>query len=815
MKFLSKWVTLALCVGIYAPSKAQSSSFTKPFHLNSKKPLQISGVYPSLAVFNEGHTKAIKEKNANGYATNMEGNECGIGAIVPWENKLWMITYSPHSPNGSADKLYSIDNNLNQVIHPESVGGTPAGRMIHKESKQLIIGPYFIDSNSHIRVIPPSIMPGRLTAIARHLTNPANMVYFYDMEGALYEANVHTLAVNKLFQKPVPGWHGKGAYTAQHQLVVANNGEDAVFKVPEGMLQVGNSKPQTPEEKGVLASWDGTTWKIIKRRQFTDVTGPGGIYGSSNDKSPLWSIGWDKRSVILELLDDGNWHTYRLPKAAHTYDHFGGWYTEWPRIREVGNSKILMDMHGMFYDFPKKFSYKNSGGLSPIGTHLRYIPDFTNWNGQLVLSTDETTILQNPMAGRSQSNLWFGQWDDLKQWGATSGWGGLWMNDSVKAGQPSDAFLFSGLSRKMIHLSHDADQPVKFTLEIDKSGNNQWQVYKTITVPAQGYQYFIFPEGFSADWIRVEADKKCRATAFFHFTGKALHAKQDAMFSSLASIDDAGDVQETLIRPASHNKNLQVLNVTDGKKQYAEVNENIEYLSGVADSTAQMERLLGLTKHFETDDASVIVHDKTGTFRLPKTFSNYDAFTNYRDAREVESERYMLNAQGTFYEVGRESGFIAIRPITTHKKKIVDFCTWRGLLVMSGTKANAKSDGHYFPMQNQNGGLWFGAIDDLWKLGKPVGEGGVWKNTEVKANTPSLPYLMTGYDKKRITLTANKDVTITLEVDVDLMGWHQYKKIKVPAGKTIHYTFPDGYSAHWIRAVADKDCKATVWLKYD
>ena len=46
-------------------------------------------------------------------------------------------------------------------------------------------------------------------------------------------------------------------------------------------------------------------------------------------------------------------------------------------------------------------------------------------------------------------------------------------------------------------------------------------------------------------------------------------------------------------------------------------------------------------------------------------------------------------------------------------------------------------------------GLWFGAIDDLWKLGKPVGVGGPWKHTAVKAGKPSDAYLMTGYDKKR------------------------------------------------------------------
>ena len=93
---------------------------------------------------------------------------------MPWAGRLWVVTYSPHSPNGSTDKLYEIDNNLRITVRPESVGGTPANRMIHAESNQLFIGPYAIDGNRIVRVIPPGVMPGRLTGNARHLSDPAN-----------------------------------------------------------------------------------------------------------------------------------------------------------------------------------------------------------------------------------------------------------------------------------------------------------------------------------------------------------------------------------------------------------------------------------------------------------------------------------------------------------------------------------------------------------------------------------------------------------------------------------------------------------------
>ena len=52
-------------------------------------PDSVSGIYPRLAYYNN------------------EG-ECGTGAVVPWADRLWVITYGPHLPDGSSDKLYEI-----------------------------------------------------------------------------------------------------------------------------------------------------------------------------------------------------------------------------------------------------------------------------------------------------------------------------------------------------------------------------------------------------------------------------------------------------------------------------------------------------------------------------------------------------------------------------------------------------------------------------------------------------------------------------------------------------------------------------------
>ena len=57
------------------------------------EPRSVSGIYPHLTMF------------------NLEG-ECGTGAVVPWAGRLWVVTYAPHMPKGSTDKLYEISEGL-------------------------------------------------------------------------------------------------------------------------------------------------------------------------------------------------------------------------------------------------------------------------------------------------------------------------------------------------------------------------------------------------------------------------------------------------------------------------------------------------------------------------------------------------------------------------------------------------------------------------------------------------------------------------------------------------------------------------------
>lgn len=415
----------------------------------NKRRREYSGIYPHLSVSNKGNS------------------ECGIGALAAWNGELWYITYPAHEPEGSDDKLYCLDSSMNVRICPESVGGTHANRMVHRESNQLNIGLYFIDDRENIRVISPHRLRGRCTASARHLTDPENKIYIMTMEEGLYEVNVHTQEVKTLLPDKadtrsgiLPGTHGKGACSGQGRLIYSNNGRG-----------------------GVLAEWDGKedpgkpeSWTIIDRNKYTEITSRGGICGSPEKEDVIWALGWDDKSVLLRICEDGKWDRYRLPKASFTYDADHGWYTEWPRIRSIGRKKLLMDMHGMFYEFPDTFCRSHTAGIRPIARHLKMVADFTDWNGRIAMAADDASMMQNPfwdarnpICGLEHLRI-FCKWENLPD-GAESGTGKISLPTNRLSRSCAADFKTVSFISVMIRMRR-YPSPWKWTGRVQASGKN-------------------------------------------------------------------------------------------------------------------------------------------------------------------------------------------------------------------------------------------------------------------------------------------------------------------------------------------------------
>ncbi len=449
-------------------------------------PAQVGNVFPHLTVYADGST-----------------SETGIGALIPWANKLWAVGYVAHI-QGDGIGLYEIDEDMSWRKHPESVTGTFANRLVHWDSNQAIIGPHVIDPDGNVRTIP-EMSKHRLAATMRHLDDPANKVYFLTMEGFLWETDLRTLESKQLFdlnkelefpegQAP----HFKGGHTSQGRVVVAANRyweEDFLGEV----------------QGGRLAEWDGDTWTILERNPFVEVSGKQNPRVGQNYGNVIYATGWTQSSVVLRVLNKGEWKRYLLPKGSHSFDH--AWNTEWMRIREAQTERYLMDVHGIFYDLPALVYDDWVWGIRPICTHLRIVPDFCFWRGLFVMAGDQT----DNAVGQPQSGLWFGNIDDLWNFGKPAGWGGPWWETEVRADSFSDPFLMTGFDKKVLHLATNTDAPVTFTVEVDFLGNGSFRTYKTIEVPANGYAHHEFPDGFAAHWVRLKTNRDCIATAYFMY----------------------------------------------------------------------------------------------------------------------------------------------------------------------------------------------------------------------------------------------------------------------------------------------------------
>ncbi|MDR1818606.1 MAG: hypothetical protein LBR07_10715 [Puniceicoccales bacterium] len=830
-------------------------------------PLDISGVYPHLAFYNN------------------EG-ECGTGAVVPWAGSLWAITYAPHEPFGSSDKLYQITPppELRRVVRKESTGGTPANRLVHRESNQLFIGNYAINATGGVRVIPHTEMPGRLTGSARHLTAPADKIYHATMEAGFYEVDVHSLAIKTLYRDrnldrrrgkkgapaaaPAPaspaasaplanisGAHGKGLYSGQGVLVFSNNGENtpAALKRPDVTA-------------GALAEWDGREWRVVRRNQFTEITGPGGILGTAGDdkNAPIWALGWDHKSVLLGVREPtvekaSPWRFFRLPKASNSYDGAHGWNTEWPRIRNVAAAGeppfYLMTMHGMFWRLPKTFSHRSTGGVRPLAAYLKVIGDFARWNDKIVLGCDDSAkneFLNKRRAkggvggpGKSNSNLWFCDTSTLSSLGPNTAAGAVWLREDVAANTPSEPFLFAGWDKRAAWLKNNGTGSVVFHFERDENGDNKWTRFRSENVAAGGAKFVVFAnENDAVEWVRVTCDKDTSASVTFVFSqNEKRAAKPDAIFDGLSLIGDEanGTKNRTAggIVYARGNDAGTLGLLTDGGAFYEATatretlqlappagGENVA--KKAAAFAAKKYALAGAKETGVSVDArSVLVVDDAGRrWRLPLGDARFSKPTNagaLRVCREVATERDLFHCHGTFYELPAENagGFAKIRPIASHNFRIQDYCSWRGLLILTGidfagTAAGAaagKNNPRIFRSADGRAAFWAGVIDDLWRLGKPRGHGWLWRGETVAAGAVSDPFLCGFYDERTLEISHTGTLPVTFDLEIDPTGdgdWLRYKALTVLAATPLTFQFPPAFHARWLRLRATGGATAAV-----
>lgn len=729
-------------------------------------------------------------------------------------------------------------------MRPESVGGTPADRMIHRESNQLIIGPYFIDKDCNVRALSYKDAQGRYTGVARHLTDPAHKVYIATMEEGFYEVDVNTLKHKELYPDAntgvhndtgvnpennlLPGAHGKGLYSGQGVLVFSNNGE----AIPEAL-----EKFNIPS--GCLAEWDGKDWKVVRRNQFTEVTGPGGIYGNPSPATdPIYALGWDYKSVLLGVRENGGWSFYRLPKASNSYDGAHGWNTEWPRIREVGTQSdpfMLMTMHGMFWKFPQRFGKNNDKGIMPLSAYLKVIGDFTRWNDRLVFGCDDSAQkeflnkrrIKGDIAGpgQSNSNLWFLDPGQVSELGPTNATGSVWLNEDIKSGEASDPFLFGPWAKRCAWIRNDGKETVVFQF-VAKGADGKDKVLKTVTVPASDSRFAEFSATDKGEWIRVVVDKDTKGSVVFSFASKETRTEEmSPIFAGLSKIGEKHESDGLMLCLSQNRRKLGVAaNTTDGSAYYDLDGDMMLQRRDSMEKASYIRKNVAIrSEGMEITPGSVLITDDKGRrWHMPlgaRAFTEPTRQDAMRVCREVSTERDLLNLHGTFYELPAENadGFAKVRPIASHNLGINDYASYRGMLLMSGCNADNADNPRIVTSDDGKLSLWAGVIDDLWKLGKPTGNGGPWVDRHVSAGEYSEPYLIGFYDRRTLNLSHKSDHKVKFTVEADPTGegdWMHYADFEVNPNDSFIYKFPDSFQARWIRFKTDTPCVATTWLEY-
>jgi len=328
-------------------------------------------------------------------------------------------------------------------------------------------------------------------------------------------------------------------------------------------------------------------------------------------------------------------------------------------------------------------------------------------------------------------------------------------------------------------------------------------------------------------WVRLKAGRDAEnVTASFHYRNDDGRANEAASFT--AGIAKPGDENVSgglIYARGGGNKTMRFVASNPGgdlgcydldgdlKLQHVDDVPGIEYAKK---NYAIPQDVLTI------DDASVLYVDAKGRWRLPKGDAALDKagpLGAERICREVCTERDIFNAAGTFFETPAENagGFAKIRPITTHNRRIKDYASYRGLLVLTGVTDDAKGE-HIVRSDDGKCALWLGAVDDLWQFGKARGEGGPWKNSAVQPGQPSDAYLMAGYDKKRVTLSHDAKSVVEFTIEIDYLGdgsWDKYQTLTVAAGQNLEHAFPKGFEARWVRVTANQGCEATATFKYE
>ena len=108
---------------------------------------------------------------------------------------------------------------------------------------------------------------------------------------------------------------------------------------------------------------------------------------------------------------------------------------------------------------------------------------------------------------------------------------------------------------------------------------------------------------------------------------------------------------------------------------------------------------------------------------------------------------------------------------------------------MLGADNASPSGGKNVTTAELQSGLWFGKTDDLWGFGRPSG----WRSQAdvVRADEPSDPYLMTGFQEKCLHVENHGEDAAVVDLEVECTATESpQRKARSRAGRAHHSCLP-------------------------
>jgi len=406
---------------------------------------------------------------------------CEVHSVIPFADRLWIST------GWGGAGLYELDQNFHMEARDEGIPDDNFGRLYHPGTDKVATGRHIIDQDREVE----TVRDGEAWAI--HIDKPDTHAYLINYGGEVFEVDMEEITTTKVADlSDHVGWVNmvNGAFTRFDKLYLA----------------------VAHPNKGGLYSWDGASWATVVSgyplhdvHSFVEIT-----------HNPLYTWGRDDFSAVLIWSKDGTtWNKYRLPKCSRRNDQSS---EQWGRIRPVSSYEMLGFVSGCFYRLPYALNTGGTGNTpgfrpQPLCRTEWYPFDFCSFQGLMAVGRSENFPLKYH-SGQPQSGLGFVRTEDLWSFGKPKGYGGVWKDTSVGAGDTSDPFLVNGFDEAILHLW--TDTAGDFTIEVDPVGDGTWKTYDTVSLSAGEYRDYGFPTEFNAVWVRVSFSETASVGAWFN-----------------------------------------------------------------------------------------------------------------------------------------------------------------------------------------------------------------------------------------------------------------------------------------------------------